>query len=85
MLVMLQSHSFVVGLAKLTVLVVACALSTTPELCAAQRYHWPTLGEVLHLLRRSHDGADLAGRDAALEQVLDDESAEVAAAKAFSA
>jgi hypothetical protein len=37
----------VVGLAEITVLVVACALSTTPELCSAQRYHWLTLAEVL--------------------------------------
>ena len=47
MLVMLQSRSFVVGLAKLTVLVVACALFATTELCSAQRYDWPTLAEVL--------------------------------------
>lgn len=43
----MQSRSFVVGLAKLTVLVIACALFTTPELCLAQRYPWPTLAEVL--------------------------------------
>lgn len=47
MLIMLQSRSFVVGLTKLTVLVVACALFTTLELCSAQRHHWPTLAEVL--------------------------------------
>jgi hypothetical protein len=44
---MLQSSSFVVGLAKLIALVVGCTLFTTPELCGAQRYHWPTLAEVL--------------------------------------
>ena len=47
MVIMLQFRSFVVGLAKLTGLVVACTLFTTPELCSAQRYYWPTLAEVL--------------------------------------
>ena len=47
MAVMLQSRSLVVGLAELTVLVVATTLFTTPELCSAQRYEWPTLAEVL--------------------------------------
>ena len=48
MLIILECRSFVVGLAKLNILVVACALFTTPELCPAQQYHWPTLAEVLH-------------------------------------
>ena len=48
MLIMLQSLSFVFGLARITVMVVSCALFTTPELCSAQRYEWPTLAEVLH-------------------------------------
>jgi hypothetical protein len=36
-----------VGLARLTILVIACILFITPELCSAQRYQWPTLAEVL--------------------------------------
>jgi hypothetical protein len=47
MVIMLQSRSFAAGLAKLTVLDVACALFTTPEPCSAQRDHWPTLAEIL--------------------------------------
>ena len=47
MAIMLQSRSFVVGLAKLAILVLAGILFTTPELCLAQRYQWPALAEVL--------------------------------------
>jgi hypothetical protein len=47
MMIMLQSRSFVVGLAKLAALLVACTFFTARELWPTQRDQWPTLAEVL--------------------------------------